>query len=47
MRTWAKKCIRVVGIVALATVVFAFAVVVGTAITALSTQWDDVEQRVE
>jgi len=47
MHTWSKKCIDAVGVVALATVVFAFAVVVGTAITALSTQWDEVEQRVE
>ena len=47
MCTWTVKCIKVVGIVALATVVFAFAVVIGTGITALSTQWDEFEQRVE
>ena len=47
MCRWTMKCIKVVGIVALVTVVLALAVVVGTVITALSTQWDEFEQRVE
>jgi hypothetical protein len=44
---WIMRCIRVVGVVALATVVLALAVVIGTGITALSTQWDEAEQRSE
>ena len=47
MRTWIVKCIKVVGFIALATVILALGIVVGTGITALSTQWDEFEQRAE
>jgi len=46
MIMWTMKCLKTVGVVALATVVFALAFAVGTGITALS-QWDDFEHRVD
>ena len=47
MSTWAMKCIKAVGAVALAIAVLALAIAVGTGITALTTDWDEFEQRVE
>jgi hypothetical protein len=43
---WTMKCVRAVGVFALATVVLALAFAVGTGITALS-HWDEFEHRVE
>ena len=47
MIMWTMKCLKTVGVVALATVVLALAFAVGTGITASFTDWDDFEHRVD